>query len=247
MVSALVLHGFTGSGAAITGLIDRLDQPCVAPDLPGHGAAPVSAAPDGYSMAAMVEAATAALDETPADVIGYSMGARVALSLAVARSRLVRRLSLIGGTAGIENPIEAAARRAADEHLADTIERDGVEAFVDRWERLPLFAGQQALPEPARAAIRRGRLGNSAPGLAGHLRAAGTGAMPSLWTALPDLDLPVQLIVGEHDAKFTAIARDMAARLPDAEVVVIGGAGHAAHTEDPDSVAAAINDFWTRR
>jgi pimeloyl-ACP methyl ester carboxylesterase len=52
--------------------------------------------------------------------------------------------------------------------------------------------------------------------------------------------MPVTLIVGERDAKFQEIAWRMAGELPDAQVLVVPGAGHAVHLEDPEQVAHAI-------
>ena len=135
---------------------------------------------------------------------------------------------------GLADPAERAARRAADEALAQRIEAIGVEAFACEWGAQPLFAGQ---PERVAAAAHADRLRNTPEGLAAALRGLGTGAMQPLWDRLPELALPVTLVVGERDEKFRAIAERMAARLPAARVVVVDGAGHAAHLEAPQALA----------
>lgn len=239
----VVLHGFTGSARAMAPLVDRLAGRRLVPDLVGHGRSDAPADVESYSMAAMIEqvrAIIAGLSEPPVDIVGYSMGARTALSIAGAEPALVRTLCLIGGTAGIADPVDRAERAAADRALADAIESDGVRPFVDRWEALPLFATQRALPPAQREALRAERLAQRPHGLANHLRAAGTGAMPSLWDRLGEIRVPTALVVGELDAKFEAIAQHMAEAMPCARVRVVAGAGHAAHIERPDAVAGVV-------
>src|SRR5260370_13334106 len=114
------------------------------------------------------------------------------------------------GLAGVEDPDERERGRIRDEGVAASIERDGVQAFIDRWEKLPLFASQSTLPLAVREALHRQRLHNRASGLAQSLRGVGTGVQPSQHARLPALHIPVLLIVGELDTKFTAIARSMA-------------------------------------
>jgi pimeloyl-ACP methyl ester carboxylesterase len=87
---------------------------------------------------------------------------------------------------------------------------------------------------------REDRLRSTASGLAAALRGMGTGVMTPLWDRLGELAMPVTLIAGEHDEKFRAIAERMAEGIPDARVVVAGGAGHAVHLEAPDVIADAL-------
>jgi pimeloyl-ACP methyl ester carboxylesterase len=144
---------------------------------------------------------------------------------------------LIGATAGIADPGERAARREADGALADEIERDGVEAFAARWAAQPLFAGQ---PEAVARAAHADRLRNAPAGLAASLRGVGTGTMAPLGDRLAELDMPVLALAGERDAKFRAEAEKVARGVPDGRVEVIAGAGHAAHLEAPEAVAALL-------
>jgi pimeloyl-ACP methyl ester carboxylesterase len=135
--------------------------------------------------------------------------------------------------------VARAERRAADELLADQVERDGVAAFLDRWLAGPLFAG---LPEAA--AGRAERLANSPQGLAYALRRLGTGVQEPLWDRLAGLRLPALLVAGEQDAKFCAIARQMAAAIgPSARVAIVPGAGHAVQLERPAELAALVEAF----
>ena len=165
------------------------------------------------------------------------MGGRLALALALRRSVRVRSLVLVSASPGLADAEERAARRAADEALAERIEAVGVEAFAREWGAQPLFAGQ---PGAVAALAHEDRLRRTATEHAAQLRGLGTGVMPPLWERLGELAMPVTLVVGEHDAKFRALAGRMAERLPDAETVVVAGAGHAVALEAPEAVAEAI-------
>ena len=144
---------------------------------------------------------------------------------------------LIGASPGLADPAERAERRAADERLADDVSRMTIEEFAARWAQTPVLAGQ---PPGVAAAVHADRLRNRPAGLAAALRGLGTGALPSLWDRLAEIQVPVTLIVGERDDKFRAIATEMAAALPDSDVAVIPGTGHAVHLEAPERVAALI-------
>jgi 2-succinyl-6-hydroxy-2,4-cyclohexadiene-1-carboxylate synthase len=245
----VLLHGFTATGASMVPLGRRLGGETITVDLVGHGASDAPFDVAHYTMGAMVSQLRALfdiVDVAAAHLVGYSMGARTALSFAAAHPDAVRTLTLIGGTPGIADAEESRERVRADEALADRIVRDGVPAFVDHWESLPLFASQRRLPEEERARIRAERLAQRAHGLANHLRGAGTGAMPSLWTRLGTVRAPTALLVGALDPKFGAIAAAMAARLPHAVVTVVDEAGHAVHLEDPSAVARAARALQAR-
>jgi 2-succinyl-6-hydroxy-2,4-cyclohexadiene-1-carboxylate synthase len=257
--TVVLLHGFTQTRRSWRRTVQALGgrYRALAPDLPGHGQAvhrvasfdactaylralagdpsrrPASPAPGG------VAAENRSADSPPErfTLAGYSMGGRIALHAALTLREQIDRLVLIGASPGLADPAERAARRAADEALAARIEAVGVEEFAREWAAQPLFAGQ---PERVAAAAHADRLRNTPEGLAAALRGLGTGAMDPLWDRLPELALPVTLVVGERDEKFRAIAEQMAARLPDARVVVIPGVGHAAHLESPETVAAHL-------
>jgi 2-succinyl-6-hydroxy-2,4-cyclohexadiene-1-carboxylate synthase len=228
----VLVHGFTqtrSSWAAIARCLNADGFEVVCVDAPGHG--------ESAALQLDLDAAADALGSTggAATYIGYSMGGRLALHLAVASPELVARLVLVSATAGIEDVRERAARRDADEQRAAEIERDGVAAFLDRWLASPLFATL-----PTAAAGVDARRDNTVAGLASSLRLAGTGAQRSLWPDLAALSMPVLLVAGNLDEKFTAIATRMAALIPHAELAVVADAGHAVHLERPDDVLAVL-------
>ena len=172
--------------------------------------------------------------------LGYSMGGRLCLRLALDQPDLVTRLILLSTTAGIANEMERANRQAADETLAAAIERDGVDRFLQSWVAQPLFA---TLDEPDLEDRRR----NTATGLTSSLRMAGTGAAPALWERLGELSMPVLVIAGALDAKFVALAEQLAASISNATLAVIPDAGHAVHLERPADVVAAVSSWMEAR
>jgi 2-succinyl-6-hydroxy-2,4-cyclohexadiene-1-carboxylate synthase len=223
----LLLHGFTQTGASWDGVVRALPgrYRALAPEL---GAGPWEAELDRLETLAPASCALA----------GYLMGGRLALALALRRPERVRALVLVSAAPGLADAGERAARLAADAALAERIEAVGVEAFAREWAAQPLFADQ---PAPVAALAHEDRLRRSAAEHAAQLRGLGTGVMPPLWDRLGELALPVALVVGERDAKFRAIADRMARRLPQGEIVVVEGAGHAVALEAPEAVAEAID------
>jgi 2-succinyl-6-hydroxy-2,4-cyclohexadiene-1-carboxylate synthase len=239
MCRLVFLHGFTQTHhhwhpcarlvAERVGRRLATEPTVVLPDLPGHGLS----ADDRSDIA--TAAAELARTTGPATYVGYSMGGRVALHIAVAASGPVERLVLIGATPGLVDDVERAERRRADQARAERIEEIGVEAFLDEWLAAPLFATLP--PDPEGLAHRRR---NTAAGLAHSLRTGGSGAQRSLWDELDRITIPVLVLAGSLDTKFTAIGQEMADRLPAATFAAIDGAGHAAHTERPTEVADTI-------
>jgi 2-succinyl-6-hydroxy-2,4-cyclohexadiene-1-carboxylate synthase len=231
----VLVHGFTQTHRSWRPVADRLahTHALIAVDAPAH------AGSDAVRVG-LWDGATELGDTCGrAGYVGYSMGGRLCLHLALARPELVERLVLVGATAGLDDPAKRAARRAADEELAVGLERDGVAGFVDRWLAQPLFATL-----PADAAGREDRLANTAPGLASSLRLAGTGTMEPLWDRLAGLAMPVLVVAGELDAAYTATGQRLAAAIgANATVASVPGAGHACHLERPDWFAAMLEDF----
>jgi 2-succinyl-6-hydroxy-2,4-cyclohexadiene-1-carboxylate synthase len=244
----MLLHGYTGSSQDMRGLAGAFESEfeVIAPDLPGHGQSLAMAAHDFDTCLDDLVATLEAVGHDRAHWLGYSMGARLALSVAVRHPQRVESLMLLAARAGIEDAGDRAARRAADEALAARIESIGVEAFVDEWLAQPLFATLVGRGPALVAGQRRARLGNDARGLAMSLRKLGPAAQPPLFADLSRLDVPVLLLAGELDARFVAIARELAGRLPRAEVAIVPDAGHAAHVEHPGRFQRIVSDFLHR-
>ncbi len=235
----VLLHGFTGSAANWSehAGVFAASFTTYAIDLIGHGRSESPPDPDRYRVERCVDDLTVLFDRLGIEatgLLGYSMGGRVALHLALAVPERVRALVLESASPGIDDPVERAARVRSDEALADAIERDGLEAFVDRWENLPLFASQRGLPLDVQRRHRARRLRNNPLGLANSLRGMGAGAMEPVWKRLGTLRMPALLIVGDLDEKYVRLANEMGQSMPNARVIVVPGAGHAVHLEAPE-------------
>lgn len=248
----LLLHGFMGSSHNWEPLQAALahNYRVIALDLPGHGDSGAPEDPARYAMpsvAADVEALLDRLQTGSSHLLGYSMGGRLALYLALTRPARWRSLILESASPGLEKAAARAERVERDRALADSIEAQGIEAFVDRWESLPLFASQQHLPPAVRQVHRSLRLRNRPHGLANSLRGMGTGVQPSLWSQIGTLSLPTLLIAGALDEKFVAIARRMVRRLalypPYPRLEIVPEAGHAVHLERPHYYAELVRDW----
>jgi 2-succinyl-6-hydroxy-2,4-cyclohexadiene-1-carboxylate synthase len=234
--TVLLLHGFTHTGSSWEPVIAALGERyrALAPDLRGHGSAGVLTP---VNLDAVLGDLEPLLEPGPVTVVGYSMGGRIALHLALSRPEHIERLILIGASPGIAEAAEREERRRADEALADEIERSGIEEFASRWAQTPIL---RDLPPAIQARAHTDRLRNAPTGLARALQGLGTGALPTLWDRLGELRMPVFLVVGERDQKFREIAGRMAKAIRRSEIVVVPGAGHAVHLVAPQRVAEMI-------
>ena len=234
-----LVHGFTQSGRAWGPVGPRLAEryQVVALDAPGHGrsSSVVADLPRGADM--MAEAVSA--HGGPTAWLGYSMGGRFALHVALRHPRLVEKLVLVSTTAGLDDPTERAARRESDEALADRVEAEGMEPFLRWWLAQPLFASL-----PSSQAEIETRLEGTAAGLAGSLRTAGTGSQDPLWDRLHSLTMPVLIVAGQADTKFRMLAERLHEAIgANSSVATIDGAGHACHLERPDEFLDVVTGW----
>ena len=247
----VLLHGFTQDRTAWDGVRDGLRRigPTVAVDLIGHGASPKPDDPEPYRMDAclgQLDALLATLGVSRAWWVGYSMGGRTALHMAVRRPERVDGLVLISATAGFRELEARAERMRNDEALADRLPGWGIEAFVDYWLALPLFEGLSRLPQHQQDHIRRQRLTNDPVALGHSLRGMGTGATQSLWGNLRELNLPTLVMAGELDERYCTLARSMVAALPQAHLSILPDCGHAVLLEGPERFQRALVEFFQR-
>ncbi len=231
-----MLHGFSGTRRAwdrVTALLDRETYLPVAIDLPGHGAA--SDAPRPITFAAAVAHVLAGSPERFV-LCGYSLGGRVALHVALAAPERISRVLIIAANPGIEDEAERAERRTADRALADELEAEPFEDFIERWRTQPLFAAD---PPEVGALAREEQRRNRPQALAAVMRGLGAGEMDPLWGRLGELSMPVRILAGERDEKFAAIGKRMAAVIPGSRLDIVPG-GHGLPLENPAAVAAAL-------
>ena len=230
----VLVHGFTQTRVCWGALPAALSasHEVVLVDTPGHGRS-------DHFRADLPGTADLLASFGPATFVGYSMGGRMCLELSLRHPESVRGLVLISATAGLESEAERGERRATDEALADQIEADGVDAFIEQWLSLPLFAGL-----PATARFESERRTNTAEGLASSLRLAGTGTQIPSWGRLHTLDVPVLVVAGAQDAKFTALAHRLADAIgANATLAVLPDAGHTTHLESSDAFLAVLRPW----
>jgi 2-succinyl-6-hydroxy-2,4-cyclohexadiene-1-carboxylate synthase len=234
----VLVHGFTQTrqswGPVGLALARRFEV--VRVDAPGHGGSSELTAdvPTGARLIGAVAG--------QASYLGYSMGARLCLQLALDAPTLVRSLVLVSGTAGIADAEERQRRRSADDRLAAELEQIGLEEFLHRWLAGPLFASLG--PTEAQLDARRE---NTVEGLAASLRLAGTGAQEPLWSRLHGLVMPVLVVAGAKDAVFCDLAKTMVTAIgSNAELALVPDAGHAVHLERPEALLAVVEPFLGR-
>jgi 2-succinyl-6-hydroxy-2,4-cyclohexadiene-1-carboxylate synthase len=231
----VLVHGFAQNRNCWGPLAADLerDHEVVRVDAPGHGRS------SDFHAGLRTGARLIADQGGHATYIGYSMGARFVLHLALANPELVNAFVLIGGTAGIDDDEERSARKRNDEALALRLEREGLDQFLDAWLAQPLFAG---LTDEMQ--FRDERRENTVDGLAESLRQAGTGAQDPLWSRLERLEMPALIVAGAEDAKFSAEARRLVNAIgPNASLAIVEGAGHAVHLERPTEFVSVLRPW----
>ncbi len=243
-----LLHGSTQSGKSWRELIGRMPAgwKWIVPDLRGHGETQTRAGAP-CSMDACTDDLIALWEELDlgrAHLVGYSMGGRLALHVAAQRPERLLSLLTIGAHAGLEEDSRQ-GRRQGDEALAERIEKDGIESFVDYWASQPLFAGLERRGPSYLAELRAQRLKNHVAGLACSLRGMGAGAMEPVWQDLPRVKAPCTFVAGQLDHGYVASARRLAATVQQGRVEIVPRAGHAVHQERPEAFARVLANHLT--
>jgi 2-succinyl-6-hydroxy-2,4-cyclohexadiene-1-carboxylate synthase len=244
----LLLHGFTGAAASWALHFDSFAgrHRVIAPDLPGHGGTAETSALDGMTVEATADALARLLAErgvVPASVLGYSLGARIALRLAIEHPAAVGRLILESPSAGIADRAARAARRVDDATLAERLEHDGIADFVTTWEHNPVFASHAAANPQLLAQQRAIRLTSRPAGLAASLRAAGQGSMQPLHARLGEVTAPTLVISGALDAVGRPRAEEVANGIAGSRLEILEAVGHTPHLESPDAFRRLVLDF----
>jgi 2-succinyl-6-hydroxy-2,4-cyclohexadiene-1-carboxylate synthase len=238
-----LLHGFTQSGRSWSEVVSLMPEgwQWIMPDLRGHGATSVRpGAP--YTMDACtadLEMLWHSLGIARTHLVGYSMGGRLALHVAAARPERILSLLTIGAHAGLDEDARE-GRRRGDEALAQRIEIEGLEAFVNYWSSLPLFAGLERRGPSFLAQARAARMDNHVGGLAESLRGMGAGAMRPVWHELNRVTAPSTFVAGQLDHGYAASARRLASSVPNGRVVLVQRAGHTVHQERPEAFSRLL-------
>ena len=242
-VPVTLLHGFTLSGRSWQEVMSKMPGGWrwVVPDLRGHGATriPTGAPCTMDACLGDLEMIWDHLGIERTHLVGYSMGGRLALHVAARRPERLLSLLTIGAHAGLEEAARE-GRRQGDEALAQRIEKDGLEPFVDYWGSLPLLAGVERRGPAFTAQLRAERMGNHVAGLAKSLRGMGAGRMEPVWDELATLTCPCTFVAGQLDHGYVASTRRLASTVVNGRVEVVLRAGHAAHLERPEAFARIL-------
>ncbi|MDB5101134.1 MAG: esterase [Cyanobacteria bacterium RYN_339] len=217
-MTLVYLHGFTGQGGGWPGAI--------APHLPGHAHRPI---PAHYSLWQAADDLAAELPDT-FDLLGYSLGARLALHLAIAHPQRVNRLVLIGAATHVPDP---QARVVEDEVWAHMLETEGLETFYRNWDARPIFSSRQRQTHPDHDPL----------ALAQALRAFSPGRQDDLRGRLAEIDAPTLWLAGEHDPKFVRLAHESAPACRRGQAATVPGCGHDVPLERPEALARLLTDF----
>jgi 2-succinyl-6-hydroxy-2,4-cyclohexadiene-1-carboxylate synthase len=246
--SIFLLHGFTGSGRDWESIIPGINKnySSFTIDLPGHGRTGTLHNPLDYSISSIISSihqVITSVSSGKAILLGYSMGARAALSFAVHFPALLDGLILESGSAGIESHQLREERLIEDRKLADFIEKTKIEKFVDHWMNMEIFNTQRRFSNEKLKLLREKKLHNSRKGLADSIRGFGAGSMPPLYDQIKKISSPVLLISGELDSKYTELNSLLLPSFSNAEHKIIKNAGHNTHLEEPAGFISAVNQF----
>jgi 2-succinyl-6-hydroxy-2,4-cyclohexadiene-1-carboxylate synthase len=243
------IHGFLGSLHDWGSLPHRIDPErwYTLLELPGHGDE-ADAEPEAFEPEACVSNLLAQIHSAAIDrfvVVGYSMGGRLGLQLALAAGPQCVGAVIESASPGVADEADRAARRAHDEAWAQRFEAGPMEKVVADWYEQPVFASLGQQPELKKELIAR-RARNSGPGVARALRGLGAGVVPSAWDRLGGLACPVLFIAGGEDRKYVDLAQRAAGLCRSGQAVIVPGSGHSVHVEKPDGFVDAVRDFLPR-
>ncbi len=231
MTPLVFLHGFLGSPSEWDPVISQLKW-----SGPKHPL-PLSAASHWTQG---LERIVEALPPTCV-LIGYSMGARIALGVALSNPLRVRGLCLIAGHPGLGDA-DRESRYHHDQEVAARVVRQPWAAFLDDWYRQEVFASVDEVTRvqwvQQRASLDRGYH-------AELLRCYSVGRQPDFWPQLRELRASTVVVVGEDDKKYVEIAQRMRQRATQLQIQVVPSAGHAVHRERPREFAAILQTFLT--
>ncbi|MGK2930098.1 MAG: alpha/beta fold hydrolase [Acidimicrobiales bacterium] len=234
----VLVHGFTQTRTCWEPIAADLqrDHTVIRVDAPGHGMS-------AEVMAGLRDGGRMIADQGGEAVyLGYSMGGRYLIHLALANPELVRGLILVGATAGIDDPTERADRAEADRTMAERVRTMGLVEFVKWWVANPMFAGI-----PSQHQFLLERMENTVEGLANSLLQAGTGNQDPTWDRLDRLDMPALVVAGALDDKFAVLGERLAASIgANATLALVPDAGHAAHLEQPEAFLEIVRGWLER-
>ncbi|KAL4281360.1 hypothetical protein GQ457_03G011440 [Hibiscus cannabinus] len=264
----LFLHGFLGTNEEWVPIMHAISGSarCISVDLPGHGVTKIKNCGDDkaallptLSIEIIADLMFKLIEHITTDkvtVVGYSMGARIALYMVLKFSDKIEGAVILSGSPGLEDAAARKIRRAKDDSKARALVTHGLKLFLDTWYSAGLWKSLSIHPHFNQIVSKR-LLHDDVRGLARVLSDLSPGRQPSLWEDLKHCKVPLMLVVGEKDEKFKKVAqkmwheidcnttdRDDAASKPH-QMVVVPNCGHAVHLENPLPVIRLVRQFVT--
>jgi 2-succinyl-6-hydroxy-2,4-cyclohexadiene-1-carboxylate synthase len=242
----IFLHGFLGSVADWQPILVWFSDAyyCLAIDLPGHGRTRVEGDEYFYTLPPCTEGIIGLLDELGigrAHLIGYSLGGRLALNLAVYYPERWYKLIMESSSPGLPDGQEKEERWRNDQKLATELEQENIQTFITAWYQQPVF--RSLYDHPRFAELQRSRCQNDRFELARSLRGMSVGKQESLWNKLAEIPFPIMMLVGEYDPKYKKIGEEMKQRCPELDLKVVENCGHMIHFENPHLFACNVRLF----
>ncbi len=249
--ASVLLHGFLGDPADWEAVLSGWNpqRRVLALCLPGHGvpAAPLPATVPGgceplVAAAQGLQERVCALGVTQVDVVGYSLGGRLGLAWSLIQGSVVRRGAYIGASAGIQDPVQRAARRQLDAQRAEQLRSGGIKAFLEQWYAQDLFRPLSRMA--AFPALLARRAQGDAIALAAALEAFSPGRQAPLGQRLAASPSPALLVAGALDSEYATSNAALARCRAGIHAVTIPSAGHSPHLETPDALREILEEFF---
>uniref|UniRef100_A0A7N0VBE5 Mandelate racemase/muconate lactonizing enzyme C-terminal domain-containing protein n=2 Tax=Kalanchoe fedtschenkoi TaxID=63787 RepID=A0A7N0VBE5_KALFE len=264
----IFLHGFLGTSDDWIDIMKVISGSarCISLDIPGHGRTKIRnhGTEEWQECSLSMEVITDFLHKlichvTPHKVtlVGYSMGARIGLYMAVKFASKVEGAIVISGSPGLKDEASKKIRRKIDDSRTRSLIGNGLQLFLDNWYAGELWDSLRDHPRFKSIVTSRSQH-DDISSLAKSLSGLSIGRQQSLWGDLMSCTIPILIIVGEKDTKFRRIAREMLLELGSStksednemndihQMVEVPGSGHAVHLENPLAVIKEIRQFLAK-
>ena len=177
-------------------------------------------------------------------VIGYSMGARLSLGLALEFPEKVAGLVFVSGNPGLRSASERDRRWQADQRIAEQLQTQPLDVFLKNWYQQSVFASAPAKILEAETERKISRSDADWPEI---LRGASVAKQPNYWPRLKELSMPTLIIAGENDEKYQGFAVQIGKECsaPNLKCEVVPDCGHLVHRQAPEALVRIIGEFLT--
>ncbi|OEL19228.1 Protein PHYLLO, chloroplastic [Dichanthelium oligosanthes] len=265
--AVLLLHGFLGTSDDWVPMMKALSPIArvIAVDLPGHGESqmlqhhvenseqfPVTV----QSVADLLLKLICQITDGEVVVVGYSMGARIALHMALNQVHQIRGAVIISGSPGLRDEESRRRRIAIDKSRAKFLMSCGLECFLETWYSAKIWASLREHPK-FNSLVRTRSKPKNIKALAKVLADSSVGRQKSLWEDLKHLKRPILIVAGENDRKFKDISQEMCREIMQhaecgsdgrdgselCDMIIIPDSGHAVHVENPLPLVRAVRKF----